>query len=147
MQAFIDIVRYPYEEPYHLRLVVTASNGSHQGRLEIYCNADDLSNFAGALREIPVLKTEAVWELGSELPQDRFAFYFRMRAHLVSGTGHCVLEVRMNNNGFNHRREISEFSIPALPADLDRLAELLEVFSRMEHRQLKWLVTTGELVK
>ena len=130
-----------------MNLVVTASNGTQQGKLEIYANATDLSAFAKQLREIPGRKTEALWELGSELAQDRFAFYFRLRAHQTAGSGQCAVEVRLNNNASPPDRQLSEFSLQALPADLDRFADLLEEFGRLEHRRLRWAVTTGELLK
>jgi hypothetical protein len=145
--SFIEIARHPYEEPHHLNLVVTASKGSQQGKLEIYANATDLGSFAKKIREVPGRKTEALWELGSELPQDRFAFYFRLRAHQTAPTGQCALEVRLNNNASPPDREVTEFSIQALPADLDRFADLLEEFGRLEHRRLRWAVTSGELLK
>jgi hypothetical protein len=142
---FIEVVRHPYEEPYHLRLVVIASNGSQSGVLEIYANATDLGAFAKALREVASRTSEALWELGSELAEDNFAFYFRLRAHQVSKTGQCAVEIRLNNNRPPPERQISEFSIPALPADLDRLAALFELFGRLKHRKLRWCVTHGEL--
>jgi hypothetical protein len=138
-------VRHPYEEPYHVNLVVTASNGLQSAGLEIYANATDLGTFAAALRGVPGRSTEALWELGSERPEDNFAFYFRLRAHQTSKTGQCVVEVRLSNNRPPPDRMISEFSIPALPADLDRLADLFDRFGQLEHRKLRWCVTSGEL--
>jgi hypothetical protein len=143
---FIDIIRHPYEEPHHVCLVVTASNGSQQGKLEIYANASDLGDFARSIREVPGRKAEALWELGSELP-NRFAFYFRLRVHQIALTGQCAVEVRLNNNLLAPDRQISEFSLRAMPADLDRFATLLAAFGRLEHRELKWLVTSGELIE
>jgi hypothetical protein len=145
LTPFIEVVRHPYEEPHHLNLVVTASNGLHSAGLEIYANATDLGTFANALRGIPGRTTQALWELGSERPEDNFAFYFRLRAHQISMTGQCAVEVRLNNNRPPPDRMLSEFSIPALPADLDRLAVLFEQFGRLEHRKLRWCVTSGEL--
>jgi hypothetical protein len=145
VSQFIEVVRRPYEEPYHLNLWVTASNGSQSGALEIYSNATDLGEYAMALRAISNQAPEALWELGSERPEDNLAFYFRLRAHMVAKTGQCALEIRFNNNRPAPERQISEFSIQALPADLDRLAALLELFGRLEHRKLSWHVTSGEL--
>ena len=39
-----------------------------------------------------------------------------------------------------------EFSIDPLPADIDRVAELLRRFSALEHSVLEWTVTDGELL-
>jgi hypothetical protein len=145
LTPFIEVVRHPYEEPYHVNLVVTASNGAQSAGLEIYANAADLSTFARALREVPDRAPEAVWELGSERPEDNFAFYFRLRAHQTSKTGQWAVEVRLNNNLLPPARMSSEFSITAVPADLDRLAALFEQFGHLEHRKLRWCVTSGEL--
>ncbi len=143
---FIRITRHPYEEPYHLNLVVEASNGRQQGELEIYANAKDLVEVAKDLRGFPSGRNEAIqWELGSEQPEHRFAFYYRFRVFQVAPTGRCAVELRFNNNQDPPGREILEFSIEAEPADLDRLAELLRRFSQLEHRVLEWTVTDGQL--
>ena len=146
MKPFIRIVRKPYEEPYHLHLVVMASNGRQRGELDIYTNVWDLELTAGRLRELPIPGESAVlWELGSERPEDRFAFYFRVCLLRLSPTGQCAIELRFNNNRVPPDREVTEFSVHALPADLDRLAGLLEQFGRLEHRVLEWNVEEGEL--
>src|SRR5206468_6542901 len=67
VKPFIRITRHPYEEPYHVNLVVAASNGRQQGELEIYANAEDLAVFARELRGFPRQQGHvARWELGSE---------------------------------------------------------------------------------
>src|SRR5687768_3554832 len=98
LTPFIEVVRHPYEEPYHVNLVVTASNGAQFASLEIYANAADLTTYANALRDVPGRAAEALWELGSERPEDNFAFYFRLRSYQTSKTGQCAVEVRLNNN-------------------------------------------------
>ncbi len=145
---FLRITRHPYEEPHHVNLVVAASNGRQQGEIEIYTNAEDLGVFARELREFPKRKSDTVrWELGSERPEDRFAFYFRLRVFQVAANGRCAIEFRFSNNQEPPRREVVEFSIEALPADLDRLAGLLREFSRLQHSVLEWTVDRGELRK
>ncbi|HSB09836.1 MAG TPA: hypothetical protein VLM38_10160 [Blastocatellia bacterium] len=146
MKPFIRITRHPYEEPYHVNLVVAASNGRQLGELEIYANADDLAMIARELRGYPKRTGDIVlWELGSERPEDRFAFYYRLRVFQVAATGQCAVELRFNNNQAPPDREVVEFSIPALPSDLDRFAILLEGFSRLEHRLLEWSIDDGAL--
>jgi hypothetical protein len=146
MNAFIQITRFPYEEPYHLQLLVRASNGHQQGELEIYCNADDLVAFSRELSGFPREKNNsALWELGSEDPKARFAFYFGIRAVRLSAGGRCAIELRFCNNLEPPLRALTEFSIEALPADIDRLAGLLEHFSRLSHTVLDWRVTDGAL--
>jgi hypothetical protein len=146
VKPFIRVTRHPYEEPYHLDLVVAASNGRLCGDLEIYANAKDLTVVADALRRFPEGNADAVlWELGSELPERRFAFYFRLRGLRLDERGHCALELRFNNNSAPPEREVMEFSIEAVPSDLDRLAGLLEEFAKLKHRVLQWDVGQGEL--
>lgn len=145
-EPFLRITRHPYEEPHLLNLFVAASNGRQRGELEIYANAEDLTAFASGLRGFPKKSGDPVlWELGSERPEDRFAFSFRLRAFQARPGGLCAIEVRLCNNRKPPGREVSEFSIEAFPADLDRLADLLERFARLEHRVLEWRVADGEL--
>jgi len=148
MDPFIQITRLPYDEPYYVRLVVVASNERAQGKLEIYANASDLTTFAQQLCGFPKRQEdEALWELGSEKPEERFAFYFRLRVKQIAPNGQCAVELRLNNNAMPPDREVVEFSIPALPADLDRLAKLFDEFGKLQHAVLVWKVTDGELRK
>ena len=148
MKPFVRITRHPYEEPNHLKLVVTAWNGRLFGQLEIYANAEDLQVLAAKLRRFPTADDEPVlWELGSENPEDRWAFYYHLRAYQVNSLGQCAVEFRFNNNRVPPHREVVEFSMLAYPSDLDRLADLLEQFGRFEHRVLEWTVTDGRLLE
>tara|TARA_B100001059_G_C17472647_1_gene397789 strand:+ start:126 stop:365 length:240 start_codon:yes stop_codon:yes gene_type:complete len=77
MENLIEIERIPYEEPYHINLLVSASNRNSRGHLEIYDNAKKLHEIASRLEEFPKgIQDQFMWELGSEKPEDRFAFYF-----------------------------------------------------------------------
>jgi hypothetical protein len=148
VKPFIRITRRPYEEPYHIHLFVTASNGRQRGEMEIYDNAQSLRRFGSSLRGFPKQRGDDVlWELGSERPEDRFAFYYRLRVFQVALNGRCAIEVRFCNNEQPPDRELTEFSIhDVMPADLDRLADLLERFGKLEHRVLQWDITDGELL-
>ena len=146
MKQFIRITRHPYEEPYHVNLFVAASNGRQHGEIEIYANVEDLASLARGLRGFPRSADDTVlWELGSEKPEDCFAFYYRLCIRKVTATGQCAVELRFNNNQAPPDREVVEFSIKALPSDLDRLGGLIERFSKLEHRVLEWNITDGEL--
>jgi hypothetical protein len=146
VDSFIRITRQPYEEPYHVNLLVAACNGRMRGALEIYANASDLCTVADELAGFPRRRDhEFVWELGSERPGDEFAFYFRFGVALISATGSCAVQVRLNNNRPSAEREIAEVSIPAEPADIDRLASLFRRFGDLEHTVLEWRVHDGEL--
>jgi hypothetical protein len=140
MDAGLKIVRKPYEEPYQINLIVTASNGRSTGEIEIYMNASDLDDYGRALQDFPQSTTHSVlWELGSERPEDRFGFYFRLKFLVTRSTGQCAIIVRFNNNEQIPDTEIAEFCIPALPAQLNQLGEQLVKFAKLEDEELVWL--------
>jgi hypothetical protein len=146
MKSWIKITRQPYEEPYHLNLVMTASNGLQRGQLEYYCNANDLNKIAEELEVFPRHATHVyLYELGSERSEDRFAFYFRFRLSTISPRGSSVILLRFNNNKDIPYREITEFCIPVEPAALNRLGRLFQEFALLKHEVLYWDITNGEL--
>lgn len=139
MTYFLRITRTPYEEPFHLQLLLEVSNGRQSSSLEIYLNADALTEMASALEVFPRHATDAyLFELGSERKEDRWAYYLRFRAFVVDGVGHSALLFRMNNNRDLPHQELAEFCIEAEPANINRLGKLLRAFSRLEHRNLFW---------
>jgi hypothetical protein len=145
---YIRIIRKPYEEPYLLNLVIQASNGVQENQLEFYDNAEALSHLANELEVFPRHNSQVfLWELGSERPEDRFAFYFRFRAFVVDSVGHCAIQLRFNNNEALPDRELSEFCIRAEPAQLNRLAQLLREFSKLKHEVLVWELDDGRLLE
>jgi len=146
MKSWIKITRHPYEEPYHLHLVMAASNGQQRGELEYYCNADDLKKIADVLEVFPLHATSVyLYELGSERPEDRFAFYFRFRLCTTDSKGHCAIHLRFNNNRNIPDREIAEFCIRVEPASLNRLGRLFQEFALLKHEVLYWDLSSGEL--
>ena len=148
MTPSIKIIRHPYEEPYHLNLVMEATNGCLQGRLEFYCNASELIELADELETFPRHSSaEFLWELGSERPEDRFAHYFRLRLFTTDSVGHCAVQLRFNNNKDLPDREISEFCIKVEPSELKQLGKLVRKFSKLEHEALYWEPSGGQLYK
>ncbi|MBL8896240.1 MAG: hypothetical protein JNM84_01370 [Planctomycetes bacterium] len=144
--VFLRITRVPYEEPHHLELVVAASNGRQGGEIGIYCNAEELRRFARTLCEMSSQHgASAIWEIGSERAEERWAYHFRIRVSPVLETGLCVVELRFDDLREPPYRELTAFSIDAQPADVDRLAGLLERFANLRHRVLEWRVVDGEL--
>ena len=98
---FIIIRRHPYEEPYHLNLVISASNGVMCGTLEYYCNAADVGEMGGKLAAFPEKTGDTyLYELGSPRREDRFAFHFAFRVLTLDSAGHCALQFTMNNNRY-----------------------------------------------
>jgi hypothetical protein len=146
MKPYIRITRYPYEEPHHLNLVMTASNGQLVGKLEFYLNADALTEWATELEAFPRhAKSVVLWELGSERPEDRFAFYFRMRLFTTDSVGHGAIQLCLSNNAALPEREVSEFCIRSEAAQINRLGGLLRQFSKLNHQVLDWSLTDGGL--
>jgi hypothetical protein len=147
-KAGIKITRFPYEEPYHLNLLIQASNGKMNGRLGYYCNADDLKNLGNQLLNFPSKGDEKiVYQIGSEKPEDRFAFFFRLEIISLDLAGHSAIRIRINNNQPPPATEASEFCIPTDVADVNRLGSLLVAFGKLEHRVLDWSVKDGKLLK
>jgi len=144
MRSFLNITRHPYEEPYHVNLLVSAGNRSTQAEIEIYANASDLKDVASSLLGFPKTDNDIFnWELGSENEHDRFAFYFRLRIFQISPTGRSAIEFRFNNNQKPPNQQIVEFCIDAYPSDLDRLGTMFEKFSRLEDLTMEWHVHPG----
>ena len=139
MTYFLRVTRTPYEEPYHLQLFLEASNGRQSASLEIYINADSLSEIASALIAFPRhASDEYLFEVGSEREEDRWAYYWRFRAFLTDALGHSALLFRFNNNRELPYRELAEFCIETDPASINRLGELLMGFAKLQHKTLYW---------
>ena len=144
---FIIIHRHPYEEPYHLNLVISASNGVMSGTLEYYCNAEDLDEVGGKLAVFPERREDTyAYELGSPRPEDRFAFHFALRTSTLDSAGHCALQLTMNNNRPSPDDVSCSFSIRAEPAAINRLGRLIMAFGELKHSELRWSDTDGELI-
>ena len=143
----IKLTRYPYEEPYHLNLHIEAANERVNGNLEYYCNAEDLTKLGKQLADFTgTPKDEVVYELGSEDPRVRFAFCLSLRVLRLDSIGHCAILIRLNNNREPAERQVTEFSIRAEVADINRLGDLLIAFGRLGHRVLEWRVREGTLI-
>ena len=146
--SYIRITRQPYEEPDHLDLVWDVANGSQRASIETYLNADALSALADSLEAFPRHSTDVVlFELGSERPEDKWSYYFRLRAFTTSSTGHCALQFRLNNNSELPDRSVAEFCILAEPAQINRFGALLREFRKLRHSRLEWTHDSGELVE
>ncbi len=143
----IELVRTPYEEPHYLCLLITASNGRLRGELEYYCNVSDLQKIGAQLRDYSGNRDEEiVYELGSEKPEDRFAYFLSIRVKAINSRGYCYVSVRLNNNDSGPDREITDFTIPTGVAGVNRLGDLLIGFGELRHRRLIWNVSSGELL-
>ncbi|MGD0093586.1 MAG: hypothetical protein ABSE73_27065 [Planctomycetota bacterium] len=138
----IRIRRFPYEEPHALHLVFYATNGVFEGRLEYYCNANDLNKIGSALQLFPTkVPDEYNYQIGSTKPEDNFAYYFALRPYTFDAAGHCALQVVIDNNGRRPGEGACRFSIQAEPWALNRLGKLLLEFAKLRHHELTWTVS------
>ncbi len=143
---YIRITRKPYEEPYHLNLVMEASNGKLKWEMEYYVNAESLVKWAEGLEVFPRHKDDVfLWETGSEHPEDRGAYYFQFRVFTTDVAGHCAIQLRFNNNQNLPNREVAEFCIRAEAAQINRLGRLCRRFAELKHVILEWEGSDGRL--
>jgi hypothetical protein len=146
MHPYIRITRHPYEEPYHINLVMEASNGKQKWEMEYYDNAESLITWAENLEVFPRHKDDVfLWELGSERPEDRWAYYFRFRVFVTDPAGHCAIQIRFNNNQNLPDREAVEFCIKAEAGQINRLGQLCRKFAELKHELLVWEGNDGRL--
>lgn len=139
MSTYLRITRIPYEEPYHLELRVEASNGRQSACFGFYIGAQLLIEIADELEVFPQHSSHVfLQEVGSERPEDRWAYYFRFRVFPVDGFGRCALQLRFNNNQELPHREISEFCIETVPAQINRLGKMFRQFAKLESPVLEW---------
>lgn len=138
----IHIRRHPYEEPYLVNLVFTANNGAFKGQLEYYCDPNDLKDIGMALRDFPKkIPDEYSYEIGSTKSEDNFAHYFALHASTTDRSGHCALQVVIDNNKNRPNEGACSFSIIVEPNALVRLGELLIAFSKLKHREMCWTLS------
>jgi len=147
MTSAIKITRHPYEEPYILNLVIEATNGPFRGTLEFYTDPDELLELANALEVFPRESSDSyIFELGSENPEESFAFYLKLRVFTVDMLGHCGIHIRLNSNIDNRDREVSEFCIsPVEPSGINQLGKLFRKFAKLEHNILYWKPNESKL--
>ena len=143
---FITLRRIPYEEPYHLCLVISASNGEYSGSLEYYCNAKDVAEVGNRLAAFPeMVGDDYTYELGSPRPEDRFAHHLILRVFTVDSAGHSALQIVMNNNRKPPDDCSCSFTIPAEVSAINRLGRLFKTFGELKHEMLRWSTTKGGL--
>ena len=135
----IHIKRIPYEEPYHVNLLITADNGQFSGYLDYYCNASALTEIGKALEDFPRrVPDEYLHESGSPRPEERCAYHFALRAYTTDMSGHCALQITMANNQETPTEGSCLFSIPVEAAALNRLGKLLCQFGKLTEEEMHW---------
>jgi len=143
--SYIKIKKIPYEEPYHLNLIFSASNGLFCGHLDFYCSVDDIKRLGKVLSIFPrEASDEYIYKIGSPNPKNNCAYFFQLRAYTINMIGHCALQIRINNNEEKADEGACRFSIKVEPTELNRLGELLLTFSKLRHKELNWSLS-GDL--
>lgn len=147
--AFIKVIRIPYKNPYHLKLRMVASNGRRTAETEFYVGTKALTDWAANLKKSTrQWDNTYIWQCGSELPEDKCAYYLMLRVITTGASGRpCTIHLRFKNNIAPTEREISEFRIQAEASALDRLGRLFREFARLEHEVLMWTPLEGKLFK
>ena len=139
MTNYIKIERIPYEEPYHIQLVWDVSNGNISSCFEYYDNAESLIEIAEHLEHFPRHSSDVfLYEIGSEKPEDRFAYYFRFRAFTTNSFGKTAIQIRFCNNRELPDKEIVEFCIQTEAAAINRLGKMFREFGKLEKEYMAW---------
>ncbi len=139
MTSHIIIRRYPYEEPYHIHIEITASNGNFTASTDIYCNVEDLRVIGESLISFPQKIGDIyVYEYGSEDPTERWYRYFSLKAYTIDQSGHSALQIKINKNEKEPNEGIATFSIKSDPSEINILGKLFVEFSNLKHLELHW---------
>ena len=146
---YIIIRRYPYEEPYATELSICVSNGYFGGEMRIFVNVEDIAKIGQELKKFPEFPLkqddEYRYEVGSQNLEEKCSYYFLLRAYTINSVGNCAIQIAMNLNGKEPYEGLCKFSIQTDPINVNRLGELLEDFSKLQHRELRWAIGEGEL--
>ncbi|MBV6413773.1 MAG: hypothetical protein OMOMHJEC_01592 [Xanthomonadales bacterium] len=139
MNSYLKLTRFAYEEPHNLELQLEVSNGIFSGALHIYLKRSDIEEIGSALLLFPRNSTDVYrFEVGSERLEDRWAYYFLLRAFTFGARGQSAILFRLNNNRDLPFRGLSEFCIEAEVAHINTLGRLLLEFGKLEHERLLW---------
>ncbi|MDI1315070.1 hypothetical protein [Prosthecobacter sp.] len=142
----IRIQRFPYEEPYHVQLNLSAENGRFSGGFDFYTGVHSLKEFAVTLQNFPNhIGDEIQFVYGSPRKEDRTYRHLIIRAYTVGRVGHCSIQFTFNNHEEEPDEGSARFSISADAAAVNRLGKLLERFSELQHLELLWSPDEEEL--
>ncbi|WP_397383879.1 hypothetical protein [Prosthecobacter sp.] len=142
----IRIQRFPYEEPYHVQLNLSAENGRFSGGLDFYTGVQCLKQFAADLQNFPKhIGDEAEFKYGSPRKEDRMYRHLVIRAYTIGGVGRCAIQFTFNNHEDEPDEGCASFSILADAVAINRLGKLLEKFSELQHLELFWSPYEEEL--
>ena len=142
----IRIQRFPYEEPYHVQLDLSAENGRFSGGFDFYTGVQELRKLAADLQNFPkYIGDEVRFIYGSPHKDDRVYRHLVIRAYTIDSVGHCAIQLIFNNREEEPYEGTANFSIRAEAGAINRLGKLLEKFSELKHLELYWSPFEGEL--
>lgn len=116
--------KYDYDDPEWF-IGFTFSNDTLTAYQEIYLKDSDLLELAKKLIEFSEQNNKIIFEIGSEDPKDRWAYFFKISIYMYNSSGHTAINITLNNNGENQLSEKSHFSILCTPADVNNLGNQL----------------------
>ncbi len=140
MRNFLKIERIPYEEPYHLELHWAVSSEEGAAHFEFYDNAEILTSFAQGLVNFPKhVKDKFAYQLGSEKPEDNFAYFFNFEVALTNGRGHDAgIDIRFTNNRKSSDLRVIDFRLSTSAPRIRKLGESFQEFSKLKSEILYW---------
>ena len=148
MKPILQFERIPSaEEPNELYLIFEATNQRIHTKFEFYLDAESVAIFGKELQSFPLQADHVInFEIGSEDPADRFAYYLKIKVYRPYGTGGAYIHVRTNNNQPIPNQEIADFCFKAEPVHINLLGRYLSRFAELNHRKLLWHNTECELI-
>lgn len=138
LKKSITLLRILYEEPYHLNLIIQVSDDQHSGELEFYMTNESFIKCANELENFPDNKwNEVLWELGSENPQEKFAFFFRFHVVFVLPNS-SKIHIRLCNHSEILNPDGLDFVIESEVDEIKRLGRLWKRFSSLQEMKIQW---------
>ena len=102
---------------------------------DIYIYPSDLEEFGKKLEQFPSSVTEeVVLEIGST--EGNHYCWFKLRAYIYDGVGHCAFEISTKKNGAVHLKAQSQFSVLTEAASLNFLGKEIKNWAKYNETPL-----------
>lgn len=139
MNTLLRLTRHPYEEPYHVELLLEACDGRTHASIPYYTSVHSLVELGVALEGFPVAgRSEHVYEVGSEEPERRSAYHIRLRFFVIGQDGSCGIDLHCKCMREEPEFETADLTIETRIDGIKRLGGLLTGFGKLDHRVLEW---------
>jgi hypothetical protein len=127
----IEIRIVDFDDP--LTIEFRAYNWIFQGELRCYFSHVNFEKIGKALSPFPnKIPDEYIWDDDNDLD------HLSIKAYTFDRSGHCGLQIYINNKQHEPEELECRFSIVAEAWALHRLGELLKKFSTLKYSYLKW---------